>query len=629
LIVRRLHLFWKAAFFFAFLGFYSNLVFSQPVAQSVDQPAVQVELIKQAQMTALTASGSKTPDSTISLPHRWDTQFPGQDGKAKYVFRVSARLGDMPYALYITRLGNQAMIRINGSVVVQLGDLAIPTTDSAKAPHFVSLAPSLLSATQSNLVEIEITAQADRWGGMSEVFYGPETALRDLYRENYRWRQTLSLVICVSLFILGIVAAGLWWRQRDDLYGLFALTAISGFVRWGDRLLPTPPIEWPYWGAVTASAFVIHIVTLALFAVEASAKTPRWLRISFGIYLLGGVIAASLAFVFHLVGLWTSVLAGSALACIVALVRVLFVALKTRDRTAIITSIGSAIVVVAGLRDFFMVRLPNGTSSSFSIMPIAIFVYVLFMAWIIVERYTRQASELKNINANLETRIALREEKLNQSFEALRVQGEAQATLSERQRIMRDIHDGVGGQLVELIDLINNNKSSPDELRSHANSALDELRIAVDSLQPMEGDLATVLATLRYRLQRRFEVANIEVVWSVDALPTIEDFGPSKVLQVQRLLLEVFTNIMKHSKANRIEVTAHRQAMNEHEFILRVADNGVGFNNASVDSNPNGNQGHGLRNLKARADAIGAALVIESEVGVGTAISLVFTTNLT
>jgi signal transduction histidine kinase len=135
------------------------------------------------------------------------------------------------------------------------------------------------------------------------------------------------------------------------------------------------------------------------------------------------------------------------------------------------------------------------------------------------------------------------------------------------------------------------------------------------------------LATLRYRLQRRLEVAAIEIVWSVEELPAIDGLGPTKVLQIQRLLLEVFTNIIKHSKANRIEVGASLRKTPSEELVLRVADNGVGFNMHTFANRPNGDLGHGLRNMQARADAIGATLLIESKVGIGTTISLIFALN--
>ncbi len=54
--------------------------------------------------------------------------------------------------------------------------------------------------------------------------------------------------------------------------------------------------------------------------------------------------------------------------------------------------------------------------------------------------------------------------------------------------------------------------------------ALDEMRMAVDSLQPAQDDLSTLLATLRYRLQPRLDAAGIELVWNVALIPTVGAF---------------------------------------------------------------------------------------------------------
>ncbi len=110
------------------------------------------------------------------------------------------------------------------------------------------------------------------------------------------------------------------------------------------------------------------------------------------------------------------------------------------------------------------------------------------------------------------------------AFDSLREQQHHQSVAIERQRIMREIHDGVGSQLVGLLNMVTRN-AAPTCRRSkeHVQLALDEMRMAVDSLQPAHDDLATVLATLRYRLQSRLEAAGIEVIWEVAELPELRE----------------------------------------------------------------------------------------------------------
>ncbi|MBY0467160.1 MAG: histidine kinase, partial [Burkholderiales bacterium] len=197
----------------------------------------------------------------------------------------------------------------------------------------------------------------------------------------------------------------------------------------------------------------------------------------------------------------------------------------------------------------------------------------------------------------------------------------AQATLIERQRIMRDIHDGVGAQLVGLLSLLNREGASRETLQEHAHAALDELRMAVDALQPVHGDLATVLATLRYRLQPRLEAAGIAVHWQVDALPPVDGLTPRVVLQLQRILLEAFTNVIRHAHANQLTVTAYAEpppsaaAPRATRLVLQVCDNGLGFDAQTPRAG-----GQGLGGMQARAAAIGATLLVSSAVTGGTCV---------
>jgi len=146
-------------------------------------------------------------------------------------------------------------------------------------------------------------------------------------------------------------------------------------------------------------------------------------------------------------------------------------------------------------------------------------------------------------------------------------------------------------------------------LRDQVGTALDELRMAVDALQPVHGDLTTVLATLRYRLRPRLEAAGIAIDWQVDELPPIEGLTPTTVLQIQRVLQEAFTNAMRHAQAQRLWVRAWLDSGPPERLVLSVEDDGRGFQGSDEAST----HGNGLASMHARALAIGAEL----EIGAG------------
>jgi len=82
------------------------------------------------------------------------------------------------------------------------------------------------------------------------------------------------------------------------------------------------------------------------------------------------------------------------------------------------------------------------------------------------------------------------------------------------------------------------------------------------------------------------------------------------VLQVQRILLEAFTNVLKHARATRIVMKARwHETGDERAVMIELADNGVGLPPAGDPAQPAA--GHGVSNMQARAAAIGARLRVE------------------
>jgi signal transduction histidine kinase len=504
--------------------------------------------------------------------------------------------------------------------LVQWGVLGADDFDAAKSPRWITLPPGLLSRTQPTLLEVTVTTQANRWGGLSLVSFGPAAALYPRFQTDYFWRQTASEAIVIGLGLFGLLALALWWPQRDPLFGLFAATALFGMVRMADRIWPNPPLAWPAWGAVTAVAFALHLLLIVVFSLEATGQSSAASRRAFAGLGLACAVTAVLAFVLRQPLLWTGTLAVLALPGGYGLYQVMRQTRHTDPHTrqyAQWLSVAGLIVVCAGVRDFVEVRLQPVGGTAFSILPHAEFVYVAFMGWVITLRYADQVQRYRALNTTLEQRVADREAELHLTYEKLQHERQAQAVLNERQRIMRDIHDGVGAHLVGLLNMVSKGATAaPQAIEEQVKSALDELRMAVDAMQPVEGDLTTVLATLRYRLQPRLKAGGIEVLWEVASLPALPDLSPQNVLQIQRLLLEGFTNILKHAQATQVRVITQHN-VDTHQIELIVHDNGQSFDPLAAEV-----KGHGLHNMRTRALAIGAQLHLSSHPGQGTRLVL-------
>ena len=120
--------------------------------------------------------------------------------------------------------------------------------------------------------------------------------------------------------------------------------------------------------------------------------------------------------------------------------------------------------------------------------------------------------------------------------------------MSERQRILADMHDGVGACLMGLLRHVQTGRADRASIEQRVQEALQEMRLAVDALQPREGDLAAVLGSLRYRLDDMIRSSGVTLAWDVDELPEVAELTPTAVFCVQRILLEAITNALKHCR---------------------------------------------------------------------------------
>jgi signal transduction histidine kinase len=552
----------------------------------------------------------------VDLSRRWDIDFPGRDGSATYRLTLPPSTSPEPMALLFSRVGNQVLVQVNGATVQRLGTLGEPRFNAAKTAYMVTVPAALLHADRPNELTVEVTIQRQRWGGLSLIRYGPQAAVEPMYAEHRRWRHFSSIVFAVSLTVMGGLVGGLWWRQRDPLYGCFSIAAFLGVVRNLDQVWPDVPVPWPLWGAIAAVCYAAHLALICRFALLALGAAPAWAGRA--IYAAMGVssLLAVLSFALAQPVLWTAGLAVLVPVGLGSLAIIARATLRGRGRFGWVLVAAAGIAVGAGIYDLGFIRASHSTGLRFSFTPVAIFVFVLIMAGLVAERYSRSVADYRALNANLAQRVAEREQQLHQAFGALQTQQQEQAVLTERQRIMREIHDGVGSQLVGLLSMVSQRGTDPAVLEEHVKQALDEMRMAVDSLQPVHGDLIAVLATLRYRLQPRLQAAGVQVLWDVSQLPPLPQLSPQSVLQVQRILLEAFTNVLKHARATEVAVQARWEAGDSPAVVLSLTDNGVG-----LPAEPAAG-GHGVANMQSRAAAIGAELRVEAAESGGTRVVL-------
>ena len=217
-------------------------------------------------------------------------------------------------------------------------------------------------------------------------------------------------------------------------------------------------------------------------------------------------------------------------------------------------------------------------------------------------------------NQELEEQLAEKEQALRDGIEHEASLKQQQAVVEERQRIMRDMHDGIGGSLFSLATQLKQNTINTSEASERLYGSLDELRMIVDSLDTAGQTLAICLGALRSRIQPRYAAADIKLHWCIDEDAAQISLPASDVLHVFLFLQEASSNVLQHSHA-----TEACLSLTCHERLLEVTftDNGVGF------SGDERNSGHGIKNMKTRARAVNGSLVfVNSEKNHGVSLRL-------
>jgi signal transduction histidine kinase len=220
--------------------------------------------------------------------------------------------------------------------------------------------------------------------------------------------------------------------------------------------------------------------------------------------------------------------------------------------------------------------------------------------WIVSVRFRRARAEVVQLNATLSDRVQQKERELSYWFERLGAAERARAVAAERERILRDMHDGVGANLATAMRQLESGKAVPGEVATMLRESLDQLKLSIDAMNLPTGDVNALLASLRYRIQPRIENAGVVLQWDVDELPIWPPPGEASMRHLQFLLLEAISNALQHANAATLLLRARSQPG---RIEVTLADDGCGIDAASAQR---------LRSMRERAAAIGGELCVES-----------------
>jgi len=186
----------------------------------------------------------------------------------------------------------------------------------------------------------------------------------------------------------------------------------------------------------------------------------------------------------------------------------------------------------------------------------------------------------------------------------------------ERQRLRRNLHDGIGPTLAALMfrsgalrKLVTDNPEQAvaqlGEYREQLQGVITEIRRVVYNLRPPALDEIGMLRAIREQASQ-FSVDDLQV--TVDAPDTLPELHPAVEVAAYRIACEAMSNVARHAQAHHCQVYVR---LSKTAFLLEVSDDGVGIPAGQAP-------GVGFVSMHERVSELGGLLVIESEPSRGT-----------
>ena len=584
------------------------------VALATSARGQEVRVIEQADISGI--YGMPTEDSDIAwtpvaLPHNWYRNPPLSGSLAWYRIILPVEYETLGYSLYLPRLPvTDLSVYVNGRHIWQLSH----RSSSAAAASAVLVAiPAFVLQAGRNVIYLRVIGWGPAFHGMPRVYFGETRTLARRATVRNLLQGQMIHTTALALGAIGVLALVLWLRTgRDPVlfwYGIAGVALLVSTILWYLTLWSEERTPWR-----TALIFLrFNGYLLPLMIVHLRLAGRRLPVLEGALWLALAVAVVDLAYP-KLSGLlsWNAWVIGFGVLPALFVVPLLLDRRLLRDPTVILLVVADAAAVLANVHDLALRYGWIDFDRPYFIYYVAPFI-MLAAGAPILRRLLAGYEAAKRTNVELEERVAAKAGEIEATHARLRRVEHEQALAAERRRIMADMHDGLGSRLVGLLSIAQSGKAEAKELGEGIAAALDELRLAIDALEPVEGDVGVVLGNVRHRMRSVFEHAGVRFLWNVSELPRMGDLTPARVLAIQRLLLEVFTNAIKHAGAKTVAVFAARLPGVVH---IVIEDDGRGFDPTE------GGPGHGLRNIRLRAGQAGGSVTVETVQGKGTRVTL-------
>ena len=570
----------------------------------LDQP-IRIQSVQLREVGTTSKSDKVALPAHITRPHR---QLVGVQASAE--FEVKPQLLGHSWMVYSEKLQDGGRFKVNG---IDIG--GHPTTDADTTVRrmlpFVLRIPSGVLREGRNELTREWQVHENLLI-LPNMWVGTEAQIEPVYQERLAGYSALPRVTGVFAAVLALVIFSIYWKNRELNHYLWVSVSAVGFCFVNSAFWVTSVPSWfyGYWQFLFfcgSSALTLGSYFYVLFA--SGIESSRYRRYALVVSVLHNVG--------YLLQFWWSGLThfpdysrfGALLTAVFTIFPLYGLVVGVWRNKRVEPWVLLILILVGVSINVLEAASLNGSSkilaSSHLLQPFVL-VWFFVVCVLLIRDFSAALRTERSLAFSMKEELAVQKQELSRLHALERASQEAKAAALERGRIMQDMHDGLGSQLVSSLAMARAGELSSLQTYDLLRSCIDDLRLAIDTAQDTEDSLLLALGNLRFRMQPRLKAAGITLQWKTQTLSNPLPLRPQHQLPVLRVIQESLTNALKHANASTITVEATNT---DTELTIRIEDDGQGFD---VDAAKEQATGKGLSGLEKRARVLGAQLQVRS-----------------
>jgi len=578
------------------------------VAFAAPAPTVAFKTIEAAQSDW----SDKTPPTSgwtpVQLPDDWSRRWGGFDGVVWYRLTFDAPGTTGQAALMIDYWSLAGAVWLNGSLLYRDASLVEPLSRSWNVSRLFYLSPPTLVVGENTLL-IRVSGLSAFQPGLGAVTAGDAVAIQAYFSDIEFLRHDIPVFEIAFTLALAIFFLIVWLLRKSEAgYGWYALMSLA----WaGYSINQIATSTWPLnntnsWSRINMIMFMLCCVAFFMFTMRfCERRFPRLeqaVLASFALATVWMLLSSDIA---------TTRIALSMLSLIlylVACIAFLVLTRKVRRLDVIALNIVNFIVLLGAVHDILL--FTGGLPGTLYYFPITTQLRVVSMAFVLAWHFVASLTRIERFNQELVDKITVAKQELALTLREQHEMALSNTRQAERMSLLHNLHDGLGGTLVNNIALLERKpkRFGSDRFLSILKELREELRIVVDTSTGQNNEpqsLAEWLAPLRSRYVLLCENRDVTCDWHLAGLEN--RYMPSRYSrELMRMLQECVTNALKHAEPRNISIALR---VEDNFLLMRVEDDGRGFDVTKPGP------GIGLEGLKTRTRRLNGTLSIDSQPG--------------